>query len=167
MTTIYGRTVGKFCKFQIADSSTTLRDIAVNSFGSVGLNYNEVDVSALQDAVTSALNGQGSFSTTISGPFDNSTDVVASVTTERPALSGAHGVLSGLNGGQRAKSFGIYLGIRADWAAGDPVFGGVRCALISGYTVDPAAGTYSAKLTIAGDRYEDPDWGTSQIAATT
>ncbi|MCX6833002.1 MAG: hypothetical protein NT028_12905 [candidate division Zixibacteria bacterium] len=165
--TIYGRTVGKFCKFQISDSSSALRDIPVNSFGSVGLTYAEQDVTALQEAISSVLNGQGSFSTTISGPFDNSTDVNASTTGNRPALSGSHGVLSGLNGGQVSKTFGIYLGIRADWAAGDPVFGGEKCCLISGYTVDPTAGTYSAKLVVAGNRSEDPAWGVAQLDATT
>jgi len=165
--TIYGRTVGKFCKFQISDSSTTLRDIPVSSFGSVGLTYAEQDVTALQDAISSVLNGQGSFSTTITGPFDNSTDVAASTTTQRPALSGSHDCLNGLNGGQVAKTFGIYLGIRADWAADDPVFGAAKSCLISGYTVDPGAGTYSAKLVIAGNRSGDPSWGTAQLAAAT
>lgn len=165
MTT--GRTVGKYCKFQIADSSSTLRDIPVNSFGSVGLSFAEQDVSALQEAITSILNGQGSFSTTISGPFDNSAAVAASTTGLRPALSGSHTVLSALNGGQVAKAFGIYLGIQADWVAGDPVFGATKSVLISGYTVDPAAGTYSAKIATAGNRLNDPAWGTAQIAATT
>jgi hypothetical protein len=103
MTT--GRTVGKFCKFQISDSASTIRDIPVNSFGSVGLTYAEQDVSALQEAITSILSGQGTFSTTISGPFDNSAAVAASGTGARPALSGSHTVLSALNGGVVAKYF--------------------------------------------------------------
>ena len=94
-----GRTVGKFSKFQIADSSSTMRDIPVNSFGSVGLTYSEVDVSALQEAITSMLSGQGTFSTTITGPFDNTVAVAGSTTGARPALSGSHTILEPLNGG--------------------------------------------------------------------
>jgi hypothetical protein len=161
-----GRTVGKYCKFQISDSASTVRDIPVNSFGSVGLTYAEQDVSALQEAITSVLNGQGSFSTTISGPFDNTAAVAASASAARPALSGSHTVLNALNGGNVAKSFGIYLGIQGDWATGDPVFGAIKSVLISGYTVDPAAGTYTAKITTAGNRTNDPAWGTAAITAT-
>ena len=164
--TIYGRTVGKYCKFQISDNSSTMRDIPVNSFGSVGLSYAETDVSALQEALTSVLAGQGSFSTTISGPFDNSTAVTASASTERPALTGSHTVLEPLNGGQVAKSFGIYFGIRADWIAGDPVFGGIKSVLVSNYTVNPDTMTYSATISTAGNRNNDPAWGTAAITAT-
>jgi hypothetical protein len=161
-----GRTVGMFCKFQISDASSALRDIPVNTFGNIGLTFAEVDVSALQEAITSMLNGQGSFSTTISGPFDNSAAVAASTTGARPALSGSHTVLSALAGAQVPKSFGVYLGIQGDWAAGDPVFGAIKSILVSEYTVDPAAGTYSAKISTAGNRTNDPAWGTAQIAAT-
>ena len=161
-----GRTVGKYCKFQISDSASTMRDIPVNSFGSVGLNYAEQDVSALQEAITSVLNGQGSFSTTISGPFDNTAAVGASGTGARPALSGSHTILNPINGANVAKSFGIYLGIQGDWATGDPVFGGIKSILVSGYTFDPAAGTYTAKISTAGNRTNDPAWGTAVITAT-
>jgi hypothetical protein len=162
-----GRTVGKYAKFQISDSASTMRDIPVNSFGNVGLNFSEVDVTALQEAISSILSGQGSFSTTISGPFDNSAAVAASGTGARPALSGSHTVLSALNGGVTPKSFGVYLGIQGDWATGDPVFGGIKSILVTGYTVDFAAGTYSAKIATAGNRSADPAWGTAIIAATT
>ena len=164
--TIYGRTVGKFCKFQISDNSSTMRDIPVNSFGSIGLSYAETDVSALQEAITSMLPGQGSFSTTISGPWDNSTSVTASASTERPALSGSHTVLEPLNGGVEAKSFGVYFGVRADWVDADPVFGGIKSVLVSNYTVNPDSMTYSVTISTAGNRNNDPDWGTSAITAT-
>jgi hypothetical protein len=161
-----GRTVGKFSKFQISDSASTMRDIPVNSFGSVGLTYSEVDVTALQEAITSMLSGQGTFSTTITGPFDNTAAVAASGSGARPALSGSHTVLNPLNGGAVPKSFGIYLGIQSDWATGDPVFGGIKSVLITGYTVDPATMTYSAKIATAGNRTNDPAWGTAVITAT-
>ena len=164
MTT--GRTVGKYSKFQI-DDGTAMRDIPVTSYGSVGLTYAEQDVSALQEAITSVLSGQGSFSTTISGPFDNSAAVAASGTGARPTLSGSHTVLSAINGVNTARSFGIYLGIQGDWAIGDPVFGAAKSVLVTGYTVDPAAGTYSAKIATAGNRCSDPAWGTAAITIST
>lgn len=161
-----GRTAAKYCKFQISDSASTMRDIPVNSFGGIGLSYAEFDVTALQDAITSVFNGQGSFSTTISGPFANNTAVAASGTGARPALSGSHTVLQALNGAQVAKSFGCYFGIQGDWADGDPVFGAIKSIIVSQYTVDPATMTYSARITSAGNRNNDPAWGTAAITAT-
>jgi hypothetical protein len=162
-----GRTAGKYTKFQIESSSGAMCDIPVTSYGDVGLNYAEQDVSCLQDALTSVLNGQGSFSTTITGPFDTSTIVAGSATAVAPALSGSHTVLKAIDGSNVARSFGVYVGIQHYWTTStDPVFGGIDCVLVSGYTVDPAAGTYSAKLTLAGNRTNDPTWGTSSITAS-
>ena len=161
-----GRTVCKYTKFQIEDAGGVMRDIPVNNYGAIGTSFAEVDLTAQQDAIANVLNGQGSFSTTITGPFDNSPAVAASGTGARPALSGSHTVLSALNGGQTARSFGFYLGIQGDWETNDPVYGGIDCILVSGYTVDPAAGTYSAKLTVASSRTNDPAWGTAAIAAS-
>ena len=162
-----GRTVGKYVKIQIESSTGGMCDIPCNSFGSVGLTFAEQDVSALQEAITSVLNGQGSFSTTISGPFDNSAQTAASASTEAPKLSGSHTILNDINGGNTALSFGIYIGVQGYWTDGDPVFGAIDSVLISQYTVDPAAGTYSAKIATAGNRLHDPAWGTAVIAAST
>jgi hypothetical protein len=161
-----GRTAGKYCKVQIESSTGGMADIPVNSFGGVGFTFAEQDVSALQEAITSVLNGQGTFSTTISGPFDNTAFTTASATTEAPKLSGSHTILSDLNGANTARSFGIYIGVQGYWTAGDPVFGGIDCVLVSDYTVDPAAGTYSAKIATAGNRTNDPAWGTAAITSS-
>lgn len=162
-----GRTSAKFAKFQISDSASTMRDIPVSSFGSIGLTYDEMDVTALQDAVKSMFSGQGTFTATISGPFDNTAAQAASASGARPALSGSHTVLEPLNSGVTPKSFGVYFGIQGDWATGDPVFGGIKSVLVSQYTVDPASMTYSCRITTAGNRSADPDWGTAAITATT
>lgn len=159
-----GRTVGKYCKFQIESSSGAMATIPVNSFGSIGLTFEEVDVSALQEAVKSMLNGQGSFSTTISGPFDNDALVTAETTGNAPALSGSHTVLNALNGGNTAKSFGFYIGVQGYWANGSPVFGAIDSVLVSQYTTDGQ--TYSARISTAGNRTNDPAWGTSSITAS-
>jgi len=57
-----GRTSPRFSKFQIEDSGGTLRDIPISTFGGVGLTYDEVDVSAIQEVVKNFLTGQANFS---------------------------------------------------------------------------------------------------------
>lgn len=162
-----GRTSPRFAKFQIEDSGGTMRDIPVNSFGNVGLTYDEIDVSALQELVKSFVTGMANFSLTISGPFDNKAAAAASGSGQDAGsyLSGSHTVLQPLNGGLTAKSFGVYFGVQADWSTGDPVFGAVDSIIVTEYTVDPAAGTYSCKLAKAPGG-NDPAWGTSAIAAS-
>jgi hypothetical protein len=164
MTANVGRTAGKYVKFQIGDTNNVLRDIAVNTFGGVGFTFAEQDVSALQDAITSVLTGLGSFSMTITGPYDTTVPIAASASGARPALSGSHPVLSALNGLNTPRSFGIYIGVQRDWTTNDPVFGASASVIVSQYTVDPAAGTYSAKISTAGGRTGDPAWGTTAIS---
>lgn len=159
-----GRTVARFSKFQIEDSGGVLRDIPITTFGSVGLTYDEVDLSAVQELVKNFLTGQATFSLTISGQFDNKAAAAVSVSGEAASahLSGSHTVLEPLNGGMTPRAFGVYFGVQADWSTGDPVFGADNSVGISDYTVDPVAGTYSAKLYhISGGTA--PDWGTAAI----
>lgn len=158
-----GRTVGRFTKMQIEDSGGVLRDIPIQSYGNVGITYDETDVSSLQEAVKGMLASQGNFSLTITGPFDNSAAVAASTTGQVAALSGSHTVLEPLNGGLTPRAFGIYFGIQNYWASGDPVFGADNSVIVTDYTVDPAAGTYSCKLAYVGGGTV-PAWGTSQIS---
>lgn len=168
-----GRTVCKYTKFQIEDATAdpgTMRDIPVTSFGNIGLTYDEVDLTAQQDAIKSVLNGQGSFSCTITGPFDTSAAVAASASGAAAALSGSHTVLEPLNGGNLPKSFGIYYGVQGYWSSDntDPVFGGINSVIVSDYTVSADGGpvTYSCKLTVAANRTNDPDWGANSITAS-
>lgn len=159
-----GRTTPRFAKIQVEDAGGTLRDFPVTSIGGVGLTYDELDLSAMQELVKNFLTGQATFSLTVTGPFDNKAAVAASASGESAAakLSGSHTVLEPLNGGLTPRAFGVYFGIQADWATGDPVFGADNCVIVSDYTVDPAAGTYSCKFAHASGGTA-PDWGTSAI----
>ena len=167
MATQTGRTVGKFGKFQIADSGATIRDIPVTSINGVGLTYDEVDVSAIQDAVRGYLNGQADFSLEISGPFDTSAVQAASGSGSAAALSGSHTVLNDLPNDLTPLAFGIYFGIRQYWNTGEPVFGlsddtsgnGILCM---SYNVNPADMTYTAMFRLYPGSTA-PSWGTSAI----
>lgn len=163
-----GRTSPIFMKVQIEDSGGVLRDIPVLTVGDIGITYDEVDVSALQDRVKTVMDGLGSGGVTLTGPFDNTAAATASASGEASGshLSGSHTVLEPLNGLGTPRAFGIYIGIQGDWASGDPVFGGADSVIVTGYTVDPAAGKYTAKLGIAGGG-TIPAWGTSAITVPT
>ena len=163
-----GRTVGKFVKFQIYDP-TTMRDIPVDSINGVGLTYEEVDVSAIQDAVKGFLNGQPDYSLEISGPFDTTAAVAASTGSLNPAdLSGSHTILSPIVGGITALGFAIYVGIRQQWSTGEPVFGvsnstsgnGLLC---TNYQVDPGSASYTASFRLYPGSIA-PAWGIAYIS---
>ena len=163
-----GRTSPRFCKFQLEDINGDMCDIPVSSLGSVGLTYEEIDVSAMQELVKTFLAGQATFSMTISGPFDNSAAVTASASGESAAasLSGSFTVLEPLNGLLGPLAFGVYFGVATDWTSGDPVFGADASVIVTDFTMDPSAGTYSAKLAhVSGGTA--PYWDTAIITPAT
>lgn len=158
-----GRFSPRYAKFQIEDSTGTLRDIPVATFGTIGLTYDEIDVSCLQELVKSFLSGQATFSMTISGPFDNSAAASASTSGNVATLSGSHTVLQPLNGGLTPRAFGCYFGVLTYWTTGDPVFGADNSIIVTDYTFDPNAATYSCKLAhVSGGTA--PAWGTTAIS---
>jgi hypothetical protein len=159
-----GRTAGKWFKFQVDDSGGTVRDIPVTTINDVGLTYDEVDVTALQDALKTALPGMPDVTITITGPFSNTAAAAASGTGAAPALSGSHTVLSAINGVNTPLTLGVYLGIRGYWATGDPCFGLTSSASVgfvcTNYTVNPGDMTYTAQFKVfAGS--SAPAWGTA------
>jgi hypothetical protein len=157
-----GRTSQRYVKFQIQDSGGTLRDVPVQTFSAVGLTYDEIDVSSLQEIVKSYMACQANFSLVLTGPLDNSAAVAASTSGQAAALSGSHTVLEPLNGLLTPLAFGIYFGIQGYWATNDPVFGADNSAIVTDYTVAPGASTYSCKLAHVGGGTA-PSWGTTQI----
>jgi len=158
-----GRTSPRYVKVQIEDSGGVLRDFPVSSIGGIGLTYDEVDVSAMQELIKSFFTGQATFSVTLAGPFDNTAATTASASGEAASahLSGSLTVLEPLNGKNTPRAFAIYIGIQADWTTGDPVFGADNCVVVSDFT-SPDGVTYSCKIAKAGGG-TDPSWGTSAI----
>ena len=162
-----GRTAGKYVKFQLEDSGGTLRDLPITSINGLGLDYPEVDVSAIQDAVKGFLTGQPDYTLEVSGPYSTAAAQAASASAAAAALSGPHTVLSDLPGGTTPLGFGIYAGIRHYWETGEPVFGlsstsdnGVVC---TSYVPDLINGTYTAKFKLYPGSAA-PAWGTAAIS---
>ncbi len=159
-----GRTVGKFFKFQIDDSAGTVRDIAVTSVGGVGVSYDQVDLTALNDALKGFMSGHGDVTLAISGPLSTTVAAAASASGAAASYSGSHVVLAPLNGGVTPLTFGCYVGIQSLWSTGDPAFG-ITSSASSGitvfdYIVDPSGVTYSATLKMfPGSAL--PAWGTA------
>ena len=152
MTAKTGRTTGRYVTVHMDDSGATLRQIAVSSISGLGLTYEETELTAFQDAIKGVLASTPDFSCTISGPFDTT------------ANTGSHTVLSGVVGGNTPLSFDVRLGMRQTWEEGEPQFGVTSSAtngiLVTAYDVDPANGTYTAKIRMASGSAA-PAWGTT------
>lgn len=161
-----GRTPSKFIKIQIEDSGGAMRDIEWTTIGDVGIVYDSVDVTALTDALKSGLTGQGAFGLDITGPMSNKAAVTASTTGQHAACTGCMNIFPALNGSLTARAFAFYLGIQADWATGDPVFGAVDCVHVTSFAVTQNGTMFSAHIALAGNRVNDPAWGTAAIAAS-
>jgi len=158
MTANTGRTHSKFIYVIIKDTGGTLRNIPVNSINGIGITYEEMDVTAFQDAVKTSIQGHGQADIELKGPLDTSAAAAS------PALSGSHTVLQPLNGGTTPKSLDIQVGIGHVWEAGEPQFGitssTVNGYLVSSYVVDPSDMSYTARLILA-PASAAPAWGTA------
>lgn len=144
-----GKTHSRYIKVLLDDSGGTPRDItsSISSIGDIGLNYDQADVTAINDSVMQYLAGRGDSDVNFSGPFNNT------------ATTGAHTVFTGLNGANTAATLTVQVGIRAAATSGDPEFEGeyvVTSYLISG---DMSNLTWSAALKPAFGA-SAPAWGT-------
>lgn len=159
-----GRTVTKWMRFLVDDSSGTPREIPVDSVSPVGFQYDENDVTAYQDAVKGYLAGHPEAAIEITGPFDNSAAVAAAGTGAAPTLSGSHTVLAPISAVTFATPLGLCVcwGIRGYWASGDPVFGVVSPSATAGYVC--------TSYQVDGEKYSasfkpypgtTPAWGTA------
>ncbi len=159
-----GRTVNKFFKFQIDDSGGTVRDIAVATIGGVGVVYDQIDLTALADALNGFKSGHGDVTLPITGPVSNLVVASASGSGVAADYSGSHVVLSAINGGVTPLTFGCYFGIQRLWTTNDPCFGITSSAtsggLIFDYVVDPVTMFYTATLKMYPGSSE-PTWETT------
>ena len=147
----------KWVNFILHDG-TALRNLPINSLSVVGVTYDEVDLTAFQDAVKGRLPSMPDCPIEFGGPFDTS----ATATT--PTLSGSHTVLSALNGVQTPRSLDIQIGIRHAWETGEPQFGITSSTtsgfIVTSYIVNPQEGTYTARAVLYPGS-SIPAWGTT------
>lgn len=159
-----GRTVSKYADFIIGDSSDVLRSIPVKSIPDLGIDFDEVDVTALQDAIKNMLAGQGNFAMTLVSPFDTSAAAAAGT------LSGVHTVIAPLNGLQIPRSFDVQLGVRHAWEAGEPQFGMTKTAtsgiIVTAYKPAVSDTGLEASWTIALFGPTAPAWGVAAEAGS-
>lgn len=152
------KTHSKHIDFLVHDSTGALRSIPVNSINGIGLEYEELDMTAFQDAITNSVLGHPRNQIEISGPW--TTDAAATAGT----LSGSHTILSALEGGSTPLSLDVQVGIGGAWQPGDPQFGLTADAsngyLCASYTFDPSNMTYTARFVITGGAIV-PEWGTA------
>jgi len=153
-----GRTTQKWTSFNIDDSAGTLRTIPVDSINGVGLTYDEVDLTAFQDALHGVLPAHPNCVITIGGPFDNTAAQTAGT------LSGSHTILSAINGGVTPLTLDVQVGMRHAWESGEPQFG-ITSSATSGflcvdYQADVNAGKYTAKFVMFPGS-SAPAWGTA------
>ena len=152
MATQTGRTVSKHVTFKCDDSGGTLRTVTgVKSINGVGLNYDEIDVTAFADALKNFLPGHADFSMDVTGELDSTAD------------TGFHIVFSGVVGVATPLSFDTQFGMRHAWESGEPQFGMTSSAtsgvICTAYTVSPDATEATATLRVMGGTA--PAWGTT------
>ena len=141
-----GRTVTKWIRFGVTDSAGTAREIPVDSISPVGFVYDEVELTAWQDAVKGYLSNHPDCAIDITGPFDNSAAVALAASGLAPALSGSHTVLYDLPDLATPIGLWIAFGIRGYWtAAADPAFGVDSPGVTNGYVC--------TKYQVEGEKY--------------
>jgi len=143
-----GRTTFKYAEFHVDDSAGTLTQLTdLMGLSVVGLEYDEVDVTAWADAVKNALPGHPD--APIVARFRFSTTVFSH--------------LSGIVGGLTPLSLDIQFGIRHAWEAGEPQFG-ITSTTTSGYIctavrINPDDMTVEARFVVMGSTA--PAFGTA------
>lgn len=159
-----GRTVKKWTRFLVDDSGGTLREIPVDSINGVGLTYDEMDLTAFQDAIKGVLLDTPDCAIEISGPFDTTAVAAAGGSGAAPSLSGSHTVLSAIAGVNTPLTLDVRIGMRQYWETGEPQFGitssSVNGFVCTAYNADVNAGKYTASFKMyAGSAA--PAWGTA------
>lgn len=128
----------------------------IDSLGDLGLDYDEVEMSAWVDAVKGVLMGQADFSLDFGGPIDNT------------ATSGPSTLLRAWVAAHTLLSFDVQVGVRHAWESGEPQFGytGV-VSTNSGVMVTSykeSGGKYKAKIRMIAGSAAAPAWGTAAEA---
>lgn len=150
-----GKTTSRYITVTLDDSAGTPRNItnSITSIGGIGITYDQVDVTTLADQIMQYLAGRGDAAVELGGVFNNTAVAAA------PAESGAHPVLTSLNGANTAATLTIAIGVRAAPTTGDPKFSGEFTCLSYVLSGDLQNANWSASLKPAFG-VSAPAWGT-------
>jgi hypothetical protein len=154
MTANTGRTLSRNTNFLFSDGA--MRSLPVDTINGVGLQYEEVELTAFLDTIKGVLLNTPDCQIDISGPFDT-------------AANSAHAVLSAANGVMTPRSLDVQVGIRHAWETGEPQFGITATAtsgfICTSYLFDPSSGKYTARFRLMSGS-SAPAWGTAAEAAS-
>jgi hypothetical protein len=146
MTAQTGRTNAKYISFYLDNSSGTLTDLTAytKSIGTVGLTFEEQDVTAYSDGVRNVTIGRA--------------DAPLSITFQMDTVVYAHLIALNRN---TPLSLDIRIGIRHAWESGEPVFG-ISSSATSGYLLKDLTMNDTdimASFVVFGSTA--PDWATT------
>ncbi len=143
------KTHAKFIQVFLDNAAGALTDITayVNKISSIGLKYDEQDMTAWSDGSKNIVIGQPEAPLEIGGPYNDVFHAIAIV----------------LNGRPTPLSLDIRIGKNAAPQAGDPQFGITSTAtdgyVMTNYQIDPSSMTWTANLNVMGSTA--PAWGTA------
>jgi hypothetical protein len=146
MTAQSGRTNSKYISFYLDNSSGTLTDLTpyTKNIGTVGLTFEEQDVTAYSDGVRNVTIGRA--------------DAPLSITFQMDTVVYAHLIALNRN---TPLSLDIRIGIRHAWESGEPVFG-ISSSATSGYLLKDLTMNDTdimASFVVFGSTA--PDWATT------
>ena len=152
-----GRTISAFTNLLLGVAAGSMISMKIDELGELGLDYEEVEISAWTDAVKGVLVGKPDFSLTFGGPIDN-TATTGPSTLMRTWIATPNTLLS----------FDVQVGVRHAWETGEQQFGytGV-IASNSGATLTSykeSGGRYTASLRMVSGSAAAPAWGTAAEA---
>lgn len=161
-----GRTVTRWIRFAVDDNHGDPREIPIDSLSPAGFVFDEIDVTAWQDAVKGYLQNHPTAAIDITGPFDTSVEAGLAVSAAVPTLSGSFTVLMPISNPTFTTPLGLWIGfgMQRYWTAGDPAFGVVAPGAASGYVC--------TKFNFEGEKYSArfevfpgtiPAWGVAII----
>jgi hypothetical protein len=143
-----GRTTTKWIRFGTNVADNSAREIPIDSLSPVGFSYDEVDVTAWQDAVKGYLRNHPDCPIDITGPFDTSALVGLAASATAPTLSGSHTVLAVISAPTFNHPVGLWIafGTQGYWTTAVDVTFGIIAAT-------PTSGYICTKYVVEGEKY--------------
>ena len=152
-----GRTIPAFTDLKLGVAAGTMISMKIDELGELGLDYEEVEVSAWVDAIKGVIVGKPDFQLDFGGPIDN-TATTGPSTLLRTWIATPNTLLS----------FDVQVGVRHAWEANEQQFGytGVIAsnsgAILTKYK--ESGERYSATIRMMSGSAAAPAWGVAAEA---